>query len=115
MSSQFKIQKKHDIQWDDKYYFSSHTLDDVINFLLKYDIGGQVQSANDPNGFGLEGCDTYEIDSDLIDGILKKINEGSITESDFPDTVDHEQLIRFINDCSMHSKNTGGYVYLDVF
>lgn len=116
MSSQFRIQKKRVVEWDSRHYFNSSTLDSVIGFLVKYDEGYQVQSANDPNGYdGLIGCDTYEIDADLIDVILKKIDEGSITESDFPDDVDSKELVQFLNDCLMHSKNTGGYVYLDVF
>lgn len=115
MSSQFRIQKKHEIEWDNRHYFNCRTLDSVIEFLVKYDRGYQVQSSNDPNGISLEGCDTFEIDADLIDVILKKIDEGSITESDFPADVDREELIQFLNDCLMHSKNTGGYVYLDVF
>ena len=115
MSSQFRIQKKRVVEWDSRHYFNSSTLDSVIGFLVKYDEGYQVQSANDPNGFSLEGCDTYEIDADLIDVILKKIDNGSITESDFPADVNREELIQFLNDCLMHSKNTGGYVYLDVF
>lgn len=115
MSNQFRIQKKRVVEWDSRHYFNSDTLDSVIEFLMKYDGGCQVQSANDPHGFSLVGCDTYEIDADLIDVILKKIDKGSITESDFPSKVDSEELVQFLNDCLMHSKNTGGYVYLDVF
>ena len=115
MSSQFKIQKKHDIEWEQKYYFSSSTLDDVINFLLKYDKGYQFQSPNDPNGFGLEGCEMYIIDDDLLKSILSKLESGEITEEDIPRRIDKEELKDFIVACIHHAKNTGGYAYVDVF
>lgn len=112
MSSRFKIQKKHDIEWEDKYYFYSEELDKVISFLQKYDDGYMIHSPQDPHCFNLEGCDEYEIEVSLIEHVLDRINNGTIPDSDLP--VDKHELIRFLEACIRNGRKTNGTVFIDV-
>ena len=113
MSSQFKIQNKHEIEWEDNYYFSCDELDKVIEFLRKYDEGYMIYSPQDPHCFNLGGSDEYEIDVGLIELVLNKINNGEITDDEIP--VDKHELIRFLEACIRNGRKTGGTVFVDVF
>ena len=111
MSGQFKIQNKHEIEWEDNYYFSSSELDKVIEFLRKYDEGYMIYSPQDPHCFNLSGCDEYEISLDLIELVLNKINDGEI-DDEIP--VNKSELIRFLEACVRNGRKTGGTVFIDV-
>ena len=111
MSDQFKIQNKHEIEWEDNYYFSSDELDEVIEFLRKYDEGYMIYSPQDPHCFNLGGCDEYEISLDLIELVLNKINDGEI-DDEIP--VNKSELIRFLEACVRNGRKTGGTAFIDV-
>lgn len=114
MSSQFKIQKKHDIEWEDRHYFCSEELDEVIGLLHNYDDGWMIYSPQDPFfNNDLQGCNEYEIDVGLIELVLNKINDGTITDDEI--TVDKHELIRFLEACIRNGRKTGGTVFLGVF
>ena len=107
MSDQFKIQNKHEIAWEDNYYFNCDELDKVIEFLRKYDEGYMIYSPQDPHCFNLSGCDEYEISLDLIELVL-----NTITDDELP--VDKSELIRFLEACIRNGRKTDGTVYIDV-
>ena len=112
MSNQFKIQNKHEITWEDNYYFSSSELDKVIEFLRKYDDGYMIYSPQDPHCFNLGGCDEYEINVSLTELILNKIDDGTITDDEIP--VNKSELIRFLEACIRNGRKTDGTVFIDV-
>ena len=114
MSSQFKIQNKHEIEWEDNYYFSSDELDKVIRFLWNYDDGYMIYSPQDPFfNNELQGCNEYEIDVGLVELVLNKINDGTITNNEIP--VNKSELIRFLEACIRNGRKTDGTVFIDVF
>ena len=113
MSSQFKIQKKHEIEWEDRHYFSCSELDEVIGLLHNYDDGWMIYSPQDPCfNNDLQGCNEYEIDVGLVELVLNKINNGEITDDEL--TVDKHELIRFLEACIRNGRKTDGTVFIDV-
>lgn len=109
---QFMIQNKHEVEWEYNYYFCGSELDKVIEFLRKYDEGYMIYSPQDPHYFNLSGCDEYEINIDLVELVLNKINNGEITDDEF--TVDKNELICFLEACIRNGRKTNGTVYIHV-
>lgn len=112
MSGQIKIQNKHEITWDDKYWFSSSMSWNIIDFL-------ENELPSYAYTFDRES-DTYRIDSDFLKELLDNIKSGESKVNIKPlgnYTIEEvtEELIKFIEELIEQSKSTGGFAYFDIF
>lgn len=118
MSEHFKIQNKHEIQWDSRYWFSYHLLDYVIIF-IKNKLPSWAYWDN--------GCEdefvfvTYEIES-LLNNIkegkvefpFEEISETDIKGSGYTKEKFNSELIEFLEKLVELGNKTDGYSYVDI-
>ena len=118
MSEHFKIQNKHEIQWDSRYWFSCHLLDYVIIF-----IKNKLPSwAYWDNGYE----DEFVFVTDEIESLLNNMKDGKvefpfekipeidIKESGYTKENFNSELIKFLEKLVELGKKTDGYSYVDV-